>query len=134
MPVISSDKVQKATKEKLYKKRKETATAKDDATGDDFYVIESVEEVKIEGGKQFFKIKWAGFSAEENTWESESSVPAIIQRYYEKEENLGKPLPKPTIKHHECIFFATPGTYTSQACVTVKGSPNYIFDQSCDWN
>ena len=103
MPVISSDKVARATKEKLYKKRKETATAKDDATGDDYYVIESVEEVKVVGSKKTFKIKWAGFSAEENTWESESSVPAFIKKYYEKEENLGKPLPKPTIKHTKKI-------------------------------
>ena len=84
------------------RKRKETATA-DEAPGDDFYVIESVTEVKEENGKKLFKIKWAGFSSAENTWESEGSVPGFIQNFYEDEANLGKPLPKPQIMHTKKI-------------------------------
>ena len=102
MPVISSNKVARETKEKLYRKRKETATA-DEAPGDDFYVIESVTEVKEENGKKLFKIKWAGFSSAENTWESEGSVSGFIQNFYEDEANLGKPLPKPQIMHTKKI-------------------------------
>lgn len=102
MPVIGSDKVAKETREKLYRKRKETATA-EEAGGDDFYVIESVVEKKEENHKKLFKIKWAGFSSDENTWEGEGSVPGFIQKFYEDDNNLGKPLPKPMIKHTKRI-------------------------------
>ena len=83
-PVVSSDKVAPATKEKLYKKRKETAVAKDDVPGDDFYVIEKVEDIKTEKDKKLFKIKWAGFPEEDSTWEESSSVPGFIQKFYEE--------------------------------------------------
>ena len=96
--VVGSDKVTKETREKLFKKRKETTTA-EEASGDDFYVIESVIEKKEENGKKLFQIKWAGFSSDENTWEGEGSVPGFIQKFYEDDNNLGKPLPKPMIKH-----------------------------------
>ena len=43
----------------------------------------------MESGKKFFKIKWAGFSSDENTWECEGSVPGFIQKFYEDENNLG---------------------------------------------
>ena len=102
-PVVSSDKVAPATKQKLYKKRKETAVAKDDVPGDDFYVIEKVEDIKTEKDKKLFKIKWAGFPEEDSTWEEASSVPGFIQKFYEEKSNLNKPLPKPTIKHTKVI-------------------------------
>ena len=88
MPIIGSDKVAKETRETLYRKRKETATA-EEASGDDFYVIESVVEKKEENSKKLFKIKWAGFSSDGNTWEGEGSVPGFIQKFYEDDNNLG---------------------------------------------
>ena len=72
-------------------------------SGDDFYVIESVIEKKEENDKKLFLIKWAGFTSDESTWEGEDSVPRFIQTYYEDERNMGKPLPKPVVKHTKKI-------------------------------
>ena len=102
MPVVESSAVAKETREKLFRKRKETSKA-EETPGDDFYVIESIVEVKREKSTKFYKIKWAGFTSDENTWEPEESVPRFIKEYYKDEENLGKPLPKPFIKHTKNI-------------------------------
>ena len=75
-----------------------------EAEDDDFFVIESILDIKEnkQTGKKF-KIKWMDFPEEEATWESESCVAKFIQVYYSDRSKLGCKLPEPIIKHSKKI-------------------------------
>ena len=100
-PVVPGERVSARNRKRLKKfKKAECVEAEDD----DFFVIESILDIKEnkQTGKKF-KIKWMDFPEEEATWESESCVAKFIQVYYSDRSKLGCKLPEPIIKHSKTI-------------------------------
>lgn len=70
----------------------------EEASNDQFYVVETIVDIKNENGKKEFKIKWLGYP--DATWEKGERIPGFIQKYYcDRPERIGAPLPNPRIKH-----------------------------------
>ena len=94
-PIVTSDKISLATKEKLRSHRK-SSQASNMAQNDEVFIIESILDIK--DGK--FLVRWAGFPENASTWEPSENVPKFIKKYYEEDATkLGAKLPNPKIKH-----------------------------------
>ena len=94
-PIVTSDQISLATKEKLRSHRK-SSQASNMAQNDGVFIIESILDIK--DGK--FLVRWAGFPENASTWEPSENVPKLILKYYEEDATkLGAKLPNPKIKH-----------------------------------
>ena len=101
-PIMAAKELTDDSRKKLRShKSKEAQSEK--ARDDDFFVIESVAEIKEEDGKSMFLVKWVGYPNEENTWEPKENIPGFIQKYYEDRSKVGQKLPAPTIKYSKTI-------------------------------
>ena len=101
-PIVSGHDITNESRVNLNKYRKSSAIS-EHAPSDDFFVIESILNIKEEKGMKRFLVKWVGFPEEEATMEPEENIPGFIKKFYEKKSNLGKTLPAPTIKHTKTI-------------------------------
>ena len=100
-PVVAGDRVSAKNRYNLRKFKKAECV---DAENDDFFIIESILDIKEnkKTGKKF-KIKWMEFPVQQATWEAESCVAKFIQEYYKDPAKLGSKLPEPVIKHTKNI-------------------------------
>ena len=101
-PIVSGHDITNESRVNLNKYRKSSAIS-EHAPSDDFFVIESILNIKEEKGMKRFLVKWVGFPEEEATMEPEENIPGFIKKFYEKKSNLGKTLPASTIKHTKTI-------------------------------
>ena len=96
-PVVPASAVSANTRQQLRGYRADTNYS-EHASGDQFYVVETIMSVKTVGEDRMFEVKWAGFP--DSTWEKEDGLPGFIKKYYsDKPERLGTKLPNPKIKH-----------------------------------
>ena len=96
-PVIPASSVSSRTRQQLRGFRNDTKYS-DNANDDQFYVIESILEIKNIDDKIVFKVKWLGFP--EASWEQEDRIPGFIRKFYSDDSSrLGSKLPNPRIKH-----------------------------------
>lgn len=96
-PVIPASSVSDRTRQQLRGHRIDTNYS-DAASDDQFYVVETILDVKIEGEHKMYKVKWLGYP--EASWEKEDRMPGFIRKYYtDKADRLGTKLPNPRIKH-----------------------------------
>ena len=96
-PVIPADSVSTRTRQQL-RGHRDCTRYSEEAQDDQFYVIESINEIKVQQTKQCFAVKWVGYP--EVTWEEESRLPGFIKKYYTDDRSrLGSKLPNPKIKH-----------------------------------
>ena len=87
----------------MYEHKKSEAKSKE-APGEDFFVIDTIVDIKEDNNVKQFKVKWVGYPEHESTWEEGDSVPKFIQEYYlEDSSRIGSPLPQPYIKHSKKV-------------------------------
>ena len=96
-PVVPASSVSSRTRQQLSGHRSKTNYS-EDASNDQFYVVETILDMKTENDSKEVKIKWVGYP--DATWEKGERIPGFIQKYYtDNPEKLGAPLPNPKIKH-----------------------------------
>ena len=88
-------------RDKLRKYRTEECA---EAGNDDFYIIETILDIKENkntGNKM--KVKWLDFTEDKATWEDEKTIPKFIYDYYKDRSKLGTRLPDLVIKASKTI-------------------------------
>ena len=96
-PVVPASSVSSRTRQQL-SGHKSASNYSEQAGNDQFYIIESINEIKMEDDKNVFKVKWLDYP--ETTWEEEDRLPGFIKKYYTDDiKRLGSILPNPRIKH-----------------------------------
>ena len=96
-PVVPASSVSSRTRQQLSGYRAVTNYS-ENAGNDQFYIVECINEIRIEDGKQVFNVKWLGYP--EPTWEGDDRLPGFIKKYYTDDASrLGSALPNPRIKH-----------------------------------
>ena len=55
------------------------------------FYVEKIIDDKIVDGKQYFLVRWYGYSPESDSWEQASAFddPLVIERYFKRKKNLG---------------------------------------------
>ena len=101
-PILGANAITVQSKKQL-RVHKKNESVSEAARDDDFYVIEEVNQVKTEKGKNMYLVKWVGFPQSQSTWEPEEHIPAFIRTYYGNPDNIGTKLPAPQIKHTKTI-------------------------------
>ena len=96
-PIIPASSVSSRTRQQLRGHRTATNYSQE-ASDDQFFIIETVLEIKTEDDIRMFKVKWLGYP--EGSWEMEDRIPGFIRKYYcDQPSRLGLKLPNPRIKH-----------------------------------
>ena len=96
-PVVPASSVSSRTRQQLSGYRAVTNYS-EQAGNDQFYIVERIDEIKVEDDKKVFKVKWLGYP--ESTWEGEDRLPGFIKKYYtDNVKRVGSILPNPRIKH-----------------------------------
>ena len=96
-PVVPASAVSANTRQQLRGYRTDTNYS-EEASGDQFYVVETIMSIKTVDGTAMYEVKWLGYP--DATWEKEDGLPGFIKKYYsDKPGRLGTKLPNPRIKH-----------------------------------
>ena len=96
-PIVPASSVSSRTRQQLRGYRKDTNYS-EEASDDQFFVVETILDMKHEGEDKMLKVKWLGYP--DATWEKEDRIPGFIRKYYsDKPSRLGSKLPNPRVKH-----------------------------------
>ena len=96
-PVVPASSVSARTRQQLRGYRDKTNYS-ENASDDQFFVVESILAIKTVDGKEMFEVKWVGYP--EATWEKYDRIPGFIRKYYsDRADRFGTKLPNPRIKH-----------------------------------
>ena len=101
-PVVPAEKVSRQTRRKLRDFREDSS--KSELAGqDNFYIVESIIDVKKSPEGDLYKVKLVGFPVSEASWEPKSSIPKFILKYYDSGDKFGQPLPNPRVKYSKNV-------------------------------
>lgn len=96
-PIIPASSVSSRTRQQLRGYRAKTNYS-ENASEDQFFIIETILDIEKEADNKVFKVKWLGYP--EPTLEKEDRIPGFIRKYYSDDSGrLGCKLPNPRIKH-----------------------------------
>ena len=96
-PVVPASSVSARTRQQLRGHRNHTNYS-EDASDDQFYIVETILAIKTEGDTEMFEVKWLGYP--DSTWEKGDRIPGFIKKFYlDKAKRFGAKLPNPRIKH-----------------------------------
>lgn len=74
--------------QKSFENNKKKSTNKHDAVDDNVYEIEAIIDHKGAKTNRQYLVRWTGFSADDDTWESESNFYPEILKTYKKNKNI----------------------------------------------
>ena len=98
-PVVLAEQISLSTRMTLHECRAKYQKTNLVLQKDSVFIIQSVlNSRKNNKNNTEYLVKFAGFPDEAACWESSKNLPGFINKFYGKIENLGKALPKPSIK------------------------------------